>query len=160
MTIKVGDAVPAATLRKLTADGPAPVETAGLFAGRTVALFAVPGAFTPTCSARHLPGFIDKAEAFRAKGVDEVVCIAVNDPFVMGAWGKSAGADGKVSMLADGNGDFAQALGLTMDLSKLGLGTRSQRFSMLVKDGKVVQLNIEEPGAFQLSSAEHLLGQL
>ena len=160
MTIKIGDKLPDATLRVLTADGPQPVETAALFAGRTVALFAVPGAYTPTCSAKHLPGYLEKADELRARGVDEIVCLAVNDPFVMGAWGKSAGADGKVTMLADGNGDFARALGLTMDLSKLGLGLRSQRFSMLVKDGKVAELNIEEPGAFKVSSAEHLLGQI
>jgi peroxiredoxin len=128
--------------------------------GRTVALFAVPGAFTPTCSAKHLPGFIEKADELAGKGVDEIVCVSVNDPFVMGAWGKSTGADGKITMLADGNGDFAKALGLTMDGSRFGMGLRSQRFSMLVKDGKVTELNVEEPGAFKVSSAEHLLSQL
>ena len=160
MTIKVGDAVPQATLTKMTENGPEAVDTAALFAGRTVALFAVPGAFTPTCSAKHLPGFIEKAGEIGGKGVDEIVCISVNDPFVMGAWGKSAGADGKISMLADGNGDFAKALGLTMDASRFGMGLRSQRFSMLVKDGKVAELNVEEPGAFKASSADHLLSQL
>lgn len=160
MTIKVGDSVPHATLMKMTSDGPAPVDTTRLFGGRTVALFAVPGAFTPTCSAKHLPGFIEKAGELAAKGVDEIVCLSVNDAFVMGAWGKSSGAQDKISMLADGNGDFAKALGLTMDGSRFGMGTRSQRFSMLVKDGKVVELNVEEPGAFQVSSAEHLLSQL
>ena len=160
MTIKVGDAVPQATLTKMTENGPEAVDTAALFAGRTVALFAGPGAFTPTCSAKHLPGFIEKADELGSKGVDEIVCISVNDPFVMAAWGKSAGADGKISMLADGNGDFAKALGLTMDASRFGMGLRSQRFSMLVKDGKVAELNVEEPGAFKVSSADHLLSQL
>ncbi|MFQ3664866.1 MAG: peroxiredoxin [Sphingomonadaceae bacterium] len=160
MTIQKGDKVPAATLMKMTADGPAPVSTDELFKGRTVALFAVPGAYTPTCSAKHLPGFIEKADEILAKGVDEIVCVSVNDVFVMGAWGKSAGADGKVTMLADGNGDFSKALGLTMDASRFGMGLRSQRFSMLVKDGVVAELNIEEPGAFKVSSAEFLVGQL
>ena len=160
MTIKVGDSVPQATLTKMTADGPAPVDTAELFGGRTVALFAVPGAFTPTCSAKHLPGFIEKSGEIGAKGVDEIVCLSVNDAFVMGAWAKSSGAEGKITMLADGNGDFSKALGLTMDGSRFGMGTRSQRFSMIVKDGKVAELNVEEPGAFKVSSAEHLLSQL
>lgn len=160
MTISVGDKVPSATLMTMTENGPAPVQTDEYFAGRTVALFSVPGAFTPTCSAKHLPGFISHAGDIKAKGVDEIACIAVNDAFVMGAWGKSAGAEGKVTMLADGNGDFAEALGLTMDGSKFGMGKRGQRFSVLVKDGKVAELNIEEPGAFRVSSAEHLLGQL
>ena len=160
MTISVGDRVPSATLMTMTETGPAPVQTDEFFAGRTVALFSVPGAFTPTCSAKHLPGFIDHAAEIRAKGVDEIACIAVNDAFVMGAWGKSAGADGKVTMLADGNGDFAAALGLTMDGSKFGMGRRGQRFSVLVKDGVVDRLNIEEPGAFRVSSAEHMLEQL
>ena len=160
MTIKVGDSVPHATLTKMTSDGPAPVDTKDLFSGRTVALFAVPGAFTPTCSAKHLPGFIEKAGEFQSKGVDEIVCLSVNDVFVMGAWGKSSGAEGKITMLADGNGDFAKALGLTMDGSRFGMGQRAQRFSMLVKDGKVTELNVEEPGAFKVSSAEHLLAQL
>ena len=160
MTIKVGDTVPAATLMKMTEAGPAPVTTAELFDGRTVALFAVPGAFTPTCSAKHLPGYLEHAEAMRAKGVDEVVGISVNDAFVMGAWGEATGADGKVTLLADGNGDFVEALGLTMDGSRFGMGKRAARFSMLVKDGKVAQLNVEEPGAFKVSSAEHLMAQL
>ncbi|MFN7174506.1 MAG: peroxiredoxin [Thermaurantiacus tibetensis] len=160
MTIQKGDRVPSATLMTMTEAGPQPVETDKLFAGRTVALFAVPGAYTPTCSAKHLPGFIEKADELRAKGVDEIVCLAVNDVFVMGAWGKAAGADGKVTMLADGNGDFTKALGLEMDASRFGMGLRSQRFSMLVKDGIVTELNIEEPGAFKVSSAEFLVGQL
>ncbi len=160
MTIKVGDAVPSATLIKATEAGPQPLSTEALFAGRTVALFSVPGAFTPTCSAKHLPGYISNAEAIKAAGVDEIVCVSVNDAFVMGAWGQSAGAAGKVTMLADGNGDFVKALGLTMDGSKFGMGMRGQRFSMLVRDGIVEQLNVEDPGAFQVSSAEHLMGQL
>ncbi len=160
MTIKVGDKVPSATLTKMGAEGPTAVTTEELFAGRTVALFAVPGAFTPTCSAKHLPGYVHQADALAAKGVDEIVCVSVNDAFVMGAWGKSSGADGKVTMLADGNGDFARALGLTMDGSRFGMGLRSQRFSMLVKDGVIAELNVEEPGAFKVSSAEHLLAQL
>lgn len=160
MTIKVGDSVPAAMLIKATDAGPQPLSTEALFAGRTVALFSVPGAFTPTCSAKHLPGYISNAEAMKAAGVDEIVCVSVNDAFVMGAWGASAGAAGKVTMLADGNGDFVTALGLTMDGSKFGMGMRGQRFSMLVKDGVVEQLNVEDPGAFKVSSAEHLMGQL
>jgi peroxiredoxin len=160
MTLSIGDKVPSATLMTMTETGPAPVQTDEYFAGRTVALFSVPGAFTPTCSAKHLPGFIEHAEAIKARGVDEIACIAVNDAFVMGAWGKSAGADGKVTMLADGNGDFSEALGLTMDASKFGMGKRGQRFSVLIKDGVVSQLNVEEPGAFRVSSAEHLLEQL
>ena len=160
MAINVGDAVPEMTLVKATADGPAPITTAELFGGRTVALFSVPGAFTPTCSAKHLPGYVEQADSLKAKGVDEVVCVSVNDAFVMAAWGKSAHADGKVTMIADGNGDFSKALGLTFDGSAYGMGLRGQRFSMLVKDGRVAQLNIEPPGAFGVSSAEHLMAQL
>ena len=161
MTIKVGDKIPSATLVKATDGGPAPITTEELFGGRTVALFSVPGAFTPTCSAKHLPGFVNNADALKAKGVDEIVCIAVNDAFVMGAWGKSAERGGdKVTMLADGNGDFAEALGLTMDGSKFGMGKRGQRFSLIAKDGVVTELNIEDPGAFAVSSAEHMLSQL
>jgi len=160
MTIAKGDRVPATTFKKMTDDGPADVSSDDLFKGRTVALFSVPGAFTPTCSAKHLPGFVDSADALKAKGVDEIVCTAVNDAFVMGAWGKSAGTDGKVTMLADGNGDFAKALGLTMDGSAVGLGMRGQRFSMIVKDGVITTLNIEEPREYKVSSAEHMLGQL
>ncbi len=160
MTISKGDKLPSTTFTKMTENGPEAVPSDDYFAGKTVAIFSVPGAFTPTCSARHLPGFIEKAEELKAKGVDEIACTAVNDPFVMGAWGKSAGSGDKVTMLADGNGDFAKAVGLTMDGSKFGLGTRGQRFSMLVKDGVVEELNVEEPGDFKVSSAEHLLGQL
>jgi peroxiredoxin len=160
MTIKVGDRIPSATLVKATADGPQPVQTEDYFAGRRIALFSVPGAFTPTCSARHLPGFVERAEELKAKGVDEVACTAVNDAFVLAAWAKSAGAEGKVTMLADGNGDFADALGLTMDGSKFGLGKRGSRWSAIVEDGVVKELNVEEPGAFSVSSAEFLIGQL
>ena len=160
MTIKVGDSIPSATLVKATADGPAPITTEALFGGRIVALFSVPGAFTPTCSAKHLPGFVVNADTIKQHGVDEIVCVAVNDAFVMEAWGKSAGAGDKVTMLADGNADFMKALGLTMDGSKFGMGTRGQRFSMLVKDGKVTHLNVEDAGAFAVSSAEHMMGQL
>jgi peroxiredoxin len=160
MTIKIGDKIPDATLVKATEAGPAPISTADLFGGRTVALFSVPGAFTPTCSAKHLPGFVANAEAIKAHGVDEIVCLAVNDAFVMGAWGKSANAADKVTMVADGSAVFTTLLGLTMDASKFGMGTRGQRFSMLVKDGVVTQLNIEDPGAFAVSSAEHMMGQL
>jgi peroxiredoxin len=160
MTIKVGDRLPHATLTKASPDGPQPVDTDSYFAGRKVALFSVPGAFTPTCSARHLPGFVEKADELRAKGVDEVACVAVNDAFVLQAWAASAGAEGKVTMLADGNGDFAEALGLAADFAKFGMGKRGQRWSAIVDDGVVTELNVEEPGAFSVSSAEFLLGQL
>lgn len=160
MSIQVGDKLPKATLVKATPDGPQPVDSEDYFGGRRVALFSVPGAFTPTCSARHLPGFVDKADEMKGKGVDEVACIAVNDAFVMQAWGESAGAGGKVTMLADGNGDFARALGLTMDGSKFGLGERGQRWSAIVDDGVVEQLNVEEPGAFNVSSADYMMERL
>lgn len=159
MTIGIGDRLPTTTLVKATADGPDQVDTDAFFGGRKVALFAVPGAFTPTCSAKHLPGFVEKSAELKAKGIDEIACISVNDAFVMGAWGKSAGAD-DITMLADGNGDFAEAIGLTMDGSKFGMGTRSQRYSMLVNDGVVEQLNVEAPGEFKVSSAEHLLSEI
>jgi peroxiredoxin len=160
MTIAKGETFPSTTFTTMTDNGPAPVASADYFAGRTVALFSVPGAFTPTCSAKHLPGFIDKAAELKAKGVDEIACTAVNDAFVMGAWSKSAGAEGKVTMLADGNGDFVRAVGLEMDGSKFGMGGRGQRFSMIVRDGVVEALNVEAPGDFKVSSAEYLLGQL
>jgi len=160
MTINVGDRIPDMTLTKATADGPQPIQTGDYFAGRKIALFAVPGAFTPTCSARHLPGYVEKAGELKAKGVDEVAALSVNDVFVMGAWGQQGGADGKVTMLADGNGDFVEALGLAADFSKFGMGKRSQRWSAIVEDGVVKELNVEEPGAFRVSSAEYMLGQL
>ena len=160
MTIKVGDKLPEATFMEMTANGPEPRSTADVFAGKTVAMFAVPGAYTPTCSAKHLPGFVEKQGELAAKGVDEIVCTSVNDVFVMGAWGSESGADGIVRMLADGNGDFAKAIGLELDASGFGMGSRSQRYSMLVKDGEVAELNVEDGGGFAVSSAEHLLGQL
>ena len=160
MTIQVGDRLPKATFIKATPDGPQPVDSEAFFAGRRVALFSVPGAFTPTCSARHLPGFVDKIDELRAKGVDEVACTAVNDAFVLQAWAASAGAEGKVTMLADGNGEFVKAIGLDADFSKFAMGTRGQRFSMLVNDNVVEQLNVEEPGAFNVSSADYLIERL
>lgn len=159
MTIQKGDTIPAATLVKVTESGPEQVSTADFFKGRRVAVFSVPGAFTPTCSARHLPSFIEKGDDLKAKGIDEIAATAVNDAFVMGAWGKQAGAS-DITMLADGNADFVEALGLTMDGSKFGMGTRGQRFSMVVNDGVVEQLNVEAPGEYNVSSAEHMLGQL
>lgn len=159
MTIKVGDKLPKATLVKATPDGPEATDTEAFFANRKVALFAVPGAFTPTCSAKHLPGFVEKQADLRAAGIDEIACTSVNDPFVMGAWSSQSEAQG-ITMLADGNGDFAEALGLSMDGSKFGMGRRSQRYSMIVEDGVVTQLNVEGPGEFRVSSAEHLLGNL
>lgn len=159
MSISVGDKIPDVTFVKATANGPEQVSSADYFAGKKVALFSVPGAFTPTCSAKHLPGYVEKAAELKAKGVDEIACTAVNDAFVMGAWGKASGSD-DVTMLADGNGEFAQAVGLTMDGSGFGLGTRGQRFSMVVDNGVVSELNVEAPGDFSVSSAEHMLGQL
>ncbi|MDF7776535.1 peroxiredoxin [Sphingomonas sp. AOB5] len=160
MTISVGDRVPNTNFVKVTADGPEPVESDAFFAGRKVALFSVPGAFTPTCSAKHLPGFVEKADELKAKGIDEIACTAANDAFVMGAWGKSSGVDGKVTMLADGNGAFPKAVGLDADFSKFGMGTRGQRFSMVVNDGVVEQLNVEGPGEFKVSSADYMLETL
>ncbi|MEO5939189.1 MAG: peroxiredoxin [Sphingomonas sp.] len=160
MSVSVGDKLPSTTIVKATENGPEAVSSDEFFAGRKVALIAVPGAFTPTCSARHLPGFLDKAEEIRAKGIDEIAFTSVNDAFVMGAWGKVNDAGDKVTMLADGNGEFAKAVGLTMDGSKFGMGERSQRYSMIVEDGVVTELNVEAPGEFKVSSAEHLLEQL
>ncbi|WP_305096259.1 peroxiredoxin [Croceibacterium aestuarii] len=159
MTISKGDKLPDVTLVKATADGPQKVQSGEYFKGKKVALFSVPGAFTPTCSAKHLPGFVGKADELKAKGVDEIVATAVNDAFVMGAWNKASGSD-DITMLADGNGDFAEALGLTMDGSGFGMGKRGQRWSAIVDDGVVTELNVEEPGDFKVSSAEHMLGQL
>ena len=160
MAINVGDRLPKTTFIKATAEGPQPVDSQDYFAGRRVALFSVPGAFTPTCSARHLPGFVERADELKAKGVDEIACTAVNDAFVLSAWSKSGEADGKVTMLADGNGDFAKALGLEMDGSKFGMGQRGKRYSMVVNDGVVEQLNVEEPGAFSVSGADYMLERL
>ena len=159
MTINVGDRLPDVPLTVATPDGPEQTTSTEFFGGRRVALFAVPGAFTPTCSARHLPSYVDKASELKGKGVDEIACISVNDAFVMGAWGKADGSD-DITMLADGNGAFADAVGLTMDASKFGMGKRSQRYSMLVNDGVVEQLNVEAPGEYRASSAETLLEQL
>ena len=159
MTISKGDRLPDVRLIKVGENGPEPVQTGEYFAGKTVALFSVPGAYTPTCSAKHLPGFVEKADELKAKGVDEIVCTAVNDAFVMGSWAKASNA-GNVTMLADGNGDFVEALGLVMDGTGFGMGKRGQRFSMIVKDGVVAELNVEEPGDYKVSSADHMLGQL
>ncbi len=161
MTIKVGDKLPSATLRQVTPEGPKEVTTDEFFRGRKIVLFAVPGAFTPACSQRHLPGYVDKAADIKGKGIDEVACVAVNDPAVMGAWGKDQKSAGKVTMLADGSGDFARALGLELDLSKGGLGVRSKRYSMLVDNGVVKSLNLEaQPGQVEASSAEAMLKAL
>lgn len=159
MTIKTGENLPDSTFMEMGVDGPMPQNTTDIFKGKRVALFAVPGAFTPTCSAKHLPGFVDHAADLKAKGIDEIACVSVNDVFVMGAWGKQSDADG-VRMLADGNGDFAKAIGLEMDGSGFGMGQRSQRYAMVVNDGKVEHLFVEGPGEFKVSSAEYMLGQL
>ena len=159
MTIAVGDKLPDVKLVKATESGPEAVQSADYFKGKRVALFSVPGAFTPTCSAKHLPGFVEKADELKAKGIDEIVGTAVNDPFVMGAWNKASGSS-DITMLADGNADFAKAVGLTMDGSGFGLGLRGQRFSMVVNDGVVEQLHVEAPGEFKVSSADYLLENL
>lgn len=160
MSIKVGDTLPQATFMTMTADGPAPMSSDTLFKGKRVALFALPGAFTPTCSARHLPGFKEHAADFKAKGVDAVACVSVNDVFVMGAWAKSQGVEDELVLLADGNGDFTRAVGLTMDGSKFGMGERSQRYSLVARDGVVEKLNVEEGGDFKVSSADYMLASL
>ena len=160
MTIKVGDKIPDATLMHMTESGPAPITTQELFGGKKVALFAVPGAFTPTCSAQHLPGFVGHADAIKGKGVDTVACVSVNDAFVMAAWGEDRDVGDKVLMLADGNLDLTKKLGLELDGSGFGLGQRSQRYSMIVDDGVVTNLNIEGPGQFELSKAEVIVDQL
>ncbi len=159
MTISKGDKIPDATLVKATENGPEKVQAREYFAGKKVALFSVPGAFTPTCSAKHLPGFVEKAADLKAKGIDEIVATAVNDAFVLGAWNKASGSS-DITMLADGNGEFAEAVGLTMDGSGFGMGKRGQRYSMIVDDGVVTELNVEAPGDFKVSSAEHMLSQL
>jgi glutaredoxin/glutathione-dependent peroxiredoxin len=159
MTIAVGDKIPDVKLMKPGESGPEAVQTGDYFKGKRVALFSVPGAFTPTCSAKHLPGYVQKAGELKAKGIDEIACTAVNDAFVMGAWNRADGS-GDITMLADGSGELAKALGLELDLSGGGLGKRGQRFSMVVNDGTVEQLNVEAPGEFKVSSAEHMLEQL
>jgi len=160
MAIQVGAKIPAATLKVPTADGIQDRTTDQLFAGKKVVLFSVPGAFTPTCSAKHLPGFVQNAAAIKGKGVDSIICLAVNDAFVMDAWGKSQGCGDKVIMAADGNGEFAKALGLDFDGSRFGMGTRSQRFALVAENGVVTHLAVEAPGKFEVSSAEAVLGKL
>jgi len=160
MTIQVGDKVPSATLKYLSPEGPKDITTDELFRGKKVALFAVPGAFTPTCSQRHLPGYVDKASELKAKGIDQIACVAVNDAFVMGAWGKAQNVGDKVLMLADGNADFSKAVGLTMDGTGYGMGTRASRYAMVVDNGVVKALNVEAPGAFEVSSAEAIMKAL
>ena len=161
MTIKVGDKIPSSiTLKFMSPEGVKEVTTDDFFRSKKVALFGLPGAFTPTCSARHLPGYVDRAPELKAKGVNEIACISVNDAFVMGAWGKEHKAEGKVTMLADGSGDFARAIGLELDLTKNGMGKRSQRYSMVVDNGVVKALNVEKPGQFEVSSAEAMLKAL
>ena len=159
MTINIGDRLPDVPLTLATSEGPQQTSTSDYFAGKRVALFAVPGAFTPTCSARHLPSYVEKAADLKGKGVDEIACISVNDPFVMSAWGERDGSQ-DITMIADGNGQFTDAVGLGMDGSKFGMGKRSQRYSMLINDGVVEQLNVEAPGEYKASSAETLLEQL
>jgi len=164
--IKIGDTLPATTLMEYSevegngcSLGPNAVDVSQATAGKTIAVFAVPGAFTPTCSAKHVPGYVEQADAFKAAGVDEIWCLSVNDAFVMGAWARDQKTNGKVRMLADGDAAFAKATGLTLDLNGKGLGLRSNRYSMLVKDGKVVQLNVEAPGQFTVSDADTILAQ-
>jgi peroxiredoxin len=159
MSIQIGDRIPSIVLSQMSESGPQPINTADYFAGRKVVLFAVPGAFTPTCSAYHLPGFVEHAADFLDKGIDAVGCVAVNDVFVMHAWGKSANAEG-IDMLADGNAEFARALGLDRDSTDFGMGVRSQRFALVADDGIVTQLMIEAPGEFRVSSAESVLAAL
>lgn len=160
MTIKAGDKMPSGAFKTMTAEGAKEVSTDALFGGKTVVLFSVPGAFTPTCDARHLPGYLQHVDALKAKGVDTVACMAVNDMFVMNAWGKNSNVGDKVLMLADGNGDYTRALGLELDARGFGMGMRGQRFALIVKDGVATQVNIEAGGEFKVSAAEHVLGQL
>ncbi len=160
MTIKVGDKVPQVSFKRLTPEGLGELPSGELFASKKVVLFALPGAFTPTCSAKHLPGFVQRADEIKGKGVDTIACLSVNDAFVMEAWGKNQGVGDNVVMLADGNGEFTKAVGLDMDASGFGLGTRSQRYAMIVEDGVVKALHVEDPGAFEVSSAEAVLKEL
>src|SRR5579872_1683270 len=160
MTIKAGDRMPAGTFKRMTKEGPKDLSSEELFKGKRVVLFSVPGAFTPTCDAKHLPGFVQLADQIRAKGVDTIACMAVNDVFVMNAWGKSSSVGEKVLMLADGNGEYAKALGLELDASGYGMGLRGQRFAVVVQDGVAKHVDIEAPGQFKVSSAEHVLSQL
>jgi glutaredoxin/glutathione-dependent peroxiredoxin len=160
MSIKAGDRMPAGTFSQMTADGVRKITTDALFKGKTVVFVSVPGAFTPTCDARHLPGYVDQADALKAKGVDTIVCTAVNDVFVMNAWGKHAKVGDKILMLADGNGEYVKALGLELNATAHGMGTRGQRFALVVKDGVATQVNVEAAGDFKVSAAEYVLGQL
>ncbi len=160
MTIKIGDKIPAVTLMQATAEGPREITTDALFAGKTVVLFGVPGAFTPTCSAKHLPGFVTQAAAIQAKGVDTIACVAVNDAFVMGAWAKDQGISTEIVMLADGSAKLATALGLELDLTARGLGMRNQRFALIAKDGTVTHVAVEAAGQFEVSKAEAVLAAL
>ena len=160
MAIKVGDKIPSGKFKFMSKDGPKDITTDELFKGKKVALFALPGAFTPTCSAKHLPGFLQNADQFKSKGVNTIACLSVNDAFVMDAWGKNQNVGDKVMMLADGSADFTKALGLELDLTPNGMGVRSKRYSMLVDDGVVKQLNLEKPGAFEVSNAETLMKQI
>lgn len=160
MTISVGDKMPDGVFKMMKSDGPGAVSTGEIFSGKKVVLFSVPGAFTPTCSKEHLPGFIEKAGDIKSKGVDTIACMSVNDVFVMGAWGEQAGAGDNVQLLADGNGEYAKALGLELDASGFGMGTRGQRFALVVDDGVVSQLHVEEAGEFKVSSADYILENL
>lgn len=160
MTIQAGDTMPSGQFTAMTSEGPAPVSTNELFDGKTVVLFSVPGAFTPTCSMNHLPGYVEHADALKSKGVDTIACMAVNDVFVMDAWGRDRDVGDSIMMLADGNGEYTRALGLELDASGFGMGTRGQRFSIIVKDGKVAELNVEAGGEFKVSAAEYALDQL
>jgi len=160
MSVKVGDSIPSMKLMMGTAEGPKEVSTDDLFKGKKVVMFAVPGAFTPTCSAKHLPGFVQNVDAIKAKGVDSVICVAVNDAFVMGAWGKDQGAGDKVTMLADGSAMLTKALGLELDLTARGLGIRSQRYALIAEDGKITHLAVEAPGGFEVSKAESIIAAL
>src|SRR5690242_14193297 len=160
MTIKAGDRMPAGTFKRMTKEGPANITAEELFKGKTVVLFSVPGAFTPTCDAKHLPGFVQLADQIRAKGVDTIACMAVNDVFVMNAWGKASGVGDKVLMLADGNGDYARALGLELDAKGYGMGVRGQRFAIIVRDGVASRVEVEAPGQFKVSAAEAVLAHL
>lgn len=159
MSIEIGNKIPETNLVKATANGPEQISSNDYFKGKKIALFSVPGAFTPTCSAKHLPGYVENTDALKAKGIDEIACTAVNDAFVLGAWNATSGSE-SIEMLADGNGDFANAVGLEMDASGFGMGKRGQRYSMVINDGIVEQLNIEAPGDFKVSSAEYMLEQL
>jgi glutaredoxin/glutathione-dependent peroxiredoxin len=160
MTIKAGEKLPEGSFMQMTKDGPQKLTSEQLFAGKTVVLFSVPGAFTPTCDAKHLPGFVELADSIKAKGVDTIACTAVNDVFVMNAWGKHGNVGDKILMLADGNGTYAKALGLEMDGTKFGMGVRGQRFAIIVKNGVAAQVDVEKPGEFKVSAAEHVLSQL